>query len=44
MRYHGCLSEETNIGSDYRVDVKVEANLEKSVYTDALNDTVDYVA
>jgi len=41
--YHGCLSEETTIGSDYRVDVSVEADLEKSSMTDALNDTVDYV-
>lgn len=41
--YHGCLSEETTIGSDYRVDVSVEADLEKSSITDALNDTVDYV-
>ena len=42
--YHGCLSEETIIGSDYRVDVSVEVDLEKSSVTDALNDTVDYVA
>ena len=41
--YHGCMSEETTIGSDYRVDVSVEADLEKSSVTDALNDTVDYV-
>jgi dihydroneopterin aldolase len=41
--YHGCLSEETIIGSDYRVDVSVVADLEKSAKTDALKDTVDYV-
>ena len=41
--YHGCLGEETVIGSDYRVDVSVEADLEKSSRTDALEDTVDYV-
>lgn len=41
--YHGCLSEETKIGSDYRVDVKVKANLETSSITDELSDTVDYV-
>ena len=39
--YHGCMSEETTIGSDYRVDVSVNADLEKSSVTDALNDTVD---
>jgi dihydroneopterin aldolase len=41
--YHGCLSEETTIGSDYRVDLDVEASLEMSSVTDALGDTVDYV-
>ena len=41
--YHGCLSEETTIGSDYRVDVGVEVDLEKSSITDNLRDTVDYV-
>lgn len=41
--YHGCLEEETKIGSDYRVDLEVKANLQKSAKTDALIDTVDYV-
>lgn len=41
--YHGCLSEETAIGSEYRVDVEVEADLSKSASTDQLGDTVDYV-
>jgi len=41
--YHGCLAEETTIGSRYEVDVKVWANLEKACKTDALEDTVDYV-
>ena len=41
--YHGCLIEEGKIGSDYRVDVKVKADLSKSTKTDALSDTVDYV-
>lgn len=41
--YHGCLTEETKIGSDYRVDLKVKADLQKSAKTDALKDTVDYV-
>lgn len=41
--YHGCLSEETVVGSDYRVDLSVEASLERSSLTDALSDTVDYV-
>lgn len=41
--YHGCLIEEGKIGSDYVVDVVVEANLEKSAKSDELVDTVDYV-
>ena len=41
--YHGCLKEETIIGSDYRVDVVVEANLHPSAQSDNLKDTVDYV-
>lgn len=40
---HGCLKEETAIGSDYRVDLVVRANLSKSAETDDLGDTVDYV-
>lgn len=40
---HGCLKEETKIGSDYRVDLKVKANLKTSSKTDNLSDTVDYV-
>ncbi|RAJ17865.1 dihydroneopterin aldolase [Olleya aquimaris] len=41
--YHGCLKEETKIGSDYKVDLKVTADLQKSASSDQLADTVDYV-
>ena len=41
--YHGCLVEEGKIGSDYRVDLAVKANLSKSAISDNLADTVDYV-
>ncbi len=41
--HHGCLKEETAIGSDYSVDLKVKADLQKSAGTDKLEDTVDYV-
>ncbi len=40
---HGCLEEEAKIGSWYRVDIKVKADLKKSARTDELEDTVDYV-
>ncbi len=41
--YHGCLVEEGKIGSEYRVDLSVKANLKPSAKTDQLSDTVDYV-
>ncbi len=41
--YHGCLKEETKIGSDYRVDLEVKADLQNSAVTDKLSDTIDYV-
>ena len=41
--HHGCLHEETIIGSNYRVDLKIEADLKKSAVSDKLKDTVDYV-
>ena len=40
---HGCLKEETAIGSDYRVDLSVKADLSISAVSDKLSDTVDYV-
>lgn len=40
--FHGCLEEETKIGSDYIVDVEIVADLSKSSLSDDLNDTVDY--
>ena len=40
---HGCLEEEALIGSDYIVDLEIEADLSKSAETDELADTVDYV-
>ena len=40
---HGCLKEESVIGSDYRVDLEVTSNLSAPAQTDRLQDTVDYV-
>ena len=40
---HGCLEEEAKIGSEYRVDIKIKADLSTSAKTDELADTVDYV-
>ena len=41
--YHGCLVEEGKIGSDYSVDLEIKADMRKSMETDELADTVDYV-
>ncbi|MCL6274246.1 dihydroneopterin aldolase [Muricauda sp. 2012CJ35-5] len=40
---HGCLKEEMLIGSDYRVDLEVYANLSQPAQSDKLDETVDYV-
>ena len=36
--HHGCMQEETIIGSEYRVDLWVEADLFVAAQTDDLND------
>lgn len=41
--FHGCLDEEARIGSEYSVDITVNADLSTSAQTDDLNETVDYV-
>ena len=41
--FHGCLKEEEMIGSDYRVDLEVQADLSRAAESDQLGDTVDYV-
>lgn len=41
--YHGCLVEESHIGSDYIVNLEVSSNLSKASKTDSLSDTIDYV-
>lgn len=40
--YHGCLEEESKIGGDYMVDVRVEGDLSVAERTDDLGSTVDY--
>jgi len=41
--YHGCLIEEGQIGSDYRIDLSVKTDLIPSALSGNLKDTVDYV-
>ena len=40
---HGCMDEEGLIGSEYKVNLEVHADLMRSAETDNLDDTVDYV-
>ncbi|WP_318343126.1 dihydroneopterin aldolase [Flagellimonas baculiformis] len=40
---HGCLKEEMLIGSDYRVDLEIKADLSQPATSDKLSETVDYV-
>ena len=42
--YHGCMEEESRIGTDYEVNMSVWADLQTSAQTDHLAHTVDYVA
>lgn len=41
--HHGCLSEETRIGSDYLVTLAVHGDLSKASVSDSLEHTLDYV-
>jgi len=41
--WHGCLKEESIIGSEYTVDVELQTDLTTSSSSDNLKDTVDYV-
>ena len=41
--HHGCMKEEKIIGSEYRVDLWVVADLSVASQTDDLNDAPDYV-
>ena len=42
--FHGCMDEEEKIGSDYVVNLAIDANLNVSSQSDNLKDTVDYVS
>jgi dihydroneopterin aldolase len=41
--FHGCLMEESKIGSDYSIDLEIKTDMRKSALSDDLHDTVDYV-
>ena len=41
--FHGCMKEETRIGSDYIINLNVKADLQDAAISDRLEDTVNYV-
>lgn len=41
--YHGCMTEESVIGTWFEVDVALGYDFTKSAETDDLSDTIDYV-
>jgi len=41
--FHGCLDEESKIGSEYSTDLEIKTDLRKSSQSDELKDTIDYV-
>ena len=41
--YHGCLKEESIIGSEYLINIKAWTNIQKAAKSDSLIDAVDYV-
>jgi dihydroneopterin aldolase len=41
--YHGCLEEESKIGTNYTVDVLMETDFSEAAKTDDLEKTIDYV-
>ena len=41
--FHGCMKEETRIGSDYIINLNVKTDLQDAAISDRLEDTVNYV-
>ncbi|MBL4669949.1 MAG: dihydroneopterin aldolase [Flavobacteriales bacterium] len=42
--YHGCFKEEADIGTNFQVDVVLDADLSKPAETDDIADAVNYQA
>ncbi|PCJ25831.1 MAG: dihydroneopterin aldolase [Flavobacteriales bacterium] len=40
--HHGCFKEETAIGTNFQVDVVLDADLTKPALSDDINDAVNY--
>lgn len=42
--YHGCFKEEADIGTNFQVDIELDADLSKPAETDNIMDAVNYQA
>mgnify|MGYP002712280304 FL=1 len=42
--YHGCFKEEAVIGTNFLVDIELDADLSKPANSDDINDAVNYQA
>lgn len=40
--YHGVFPQETKVGNNFVIDIKVKVNVVKATESDSLNDTVSY--
>lgn len=41
--YHGCFEEERQIGTHFRVNVRMKVDTEKAQKSDCIDDTVNYL-
>ncbi len=42
--FHGCMPEETKIGTNYEIDIYMETDFSEAAENDDLSKTIDYVA
>jgi dihydroneopterin aldolase len=40
--FHGAHAHEKKFGNKFEIDVEIEANLDKSIKSDSLKETIDY--
>ena len=40
--YHGVSSQETKIGNEFRIDLKLKTDFSKALLTDEVTDTISY--
>lgn len=40
--FHGCMEEETKVGSLFSIDLEIDTDFKKSYISDNLSDTIDY--